>query len=174
MGNRCPSYGCVFLNHGSNDNLWCLVTVVWSEWQAPWLQGVGAGSSGAVYISSMLEELASLKVPMKMEQPLLLGRPRPPTSCLARAVAAERVMPPRGCFAAWVSLRSSRMLVLPKLFAVVVAWPSSVTDVALGSTSGSCCRACDAPSRTLYRVGFDGRLGRLSRWIPSAAATSPE
>jgi hypothetical protein len=35
----------------------------------------------------------------------LLGRPRSPMSRLAppRAVAAERVMPPRGCFAAWAS-----------------------------------------------------------------------
>jgi hypothetical protein len=40
------------------------------------------------------------------------------------------------------------------LFAVVVAWPPSGTDVVLGSTSGSCCRACDAPSRMLCRVGF--------------------
>jgi hypothetical protein len=102
--------------------------------------------------------------------------PRPPMSCLAppRAVAAERVMPPRGCFAAWASLWSSRMLVLPKLFAVVVAWSSLVTDVALSSTSGSCCRVCDAPSRMLCHVGLGGRLGRLSRWIPTTAATSPE
>jgi hypothetical protein len=66
------------------------------------------------------------------------------------------------------------MLVLPKLFAVVVAWPSLVTDVVLGSTSGSCCRACDAPSRVLCRVGLGGRLGRLSRLILTAAATSLE
>jgi hypothetical protein len=34
---------------------------------------------------------------------LLLGRPRPLTSCLAppRAVVVERVMPPRGCFTVW-------------------------------------------------------------------------
>jgi hypothetical protein len=67
-------------------------------------------------------------------------------------------MPPRGCLAAWVLLWSSRMLVLPKLFAVVVAWPSLVTDVAFCSTSGTCCRACDAPSRMLCRVGLGGRL----------------
>jgi hypothetical protein len=48
------------------------------------------------------------------------------------------------------------------VFVAVVAWSSSVTDVVLGSTSGSCCRACDAPSRMLCRVGFGGRLGRLS------------
>jgi hypothetical protein len=40
---------------------------------------------------------------------------------------------------------------------VVVAWPSSVTDVAFGSTSGSRCRACDAPSRMLCRAGLGGR-----------------
>jgi hypothetical protein len=50
------------------------------------------------------------------------------------------------------------MLVLSKLFAIVVAWPSLVTDVALGSTSGSCYRACDAPSWMLCRVGLGGRL----------------
>jgi hypothetical protein len=66
------------------------------------------------------------------------------------------------------------MLVLLKLFAVVVAWLSLVTDVALGSTSGSCCQACDAPLRMLCHVGLGGRLGRLSRWIPTATATSPE
>jgi hypothetical protein len=52
------------------------------------------------------------------------------------------------------SLWSSRRLVLPLLFAVVVAWPYSTTDVVLGSTSDSCCRACDALSRMLCRVGF--------------------
>jgi hypothetical protein len=51
---------------------------------------------------------------------------------------------------------------VPLLFAVVVAWPPLATDAVLGSTSGSCCRVCDAPSRMLCRVGFGDRLGRLS------------
>jgi hypothetical protein len=84
-------------------------------------------------------------------------------------------------FATWVSLWSSRMLVLPKLFAVIVAWSSLVTDVALGSTSGGCCRVCDAPSRMLCRVGLGGRLvvslgGLLPRlhllsWVLCVVAT---
>jgi hypothetical protein len=115
---------------------------------------------------------------------LLLGRPRPPTSCLAppRAVAAERVTPPCGSFAAWVSLWSSRMLVLPTLFAVVVAWPSLVTDVALGSTLGSCCRACDAPrgcfAAWASAAALVVSLGRLLpprlhllSWVPCGVAT---
>jgi hypothetical protein len=48
------------------------------------------------------------------------------------------------------------------LVGVVVARSSSVTDVVFGSTSSSRCRACDAPSRMLCRVGLGGRLGRLS------------
>jgi hypothetical protein len=57
---------------------------------------------------------------------------------------------------------------------VVVAWPSSVTDVAFGSTSGSRCRVCDAPSRMLCRVGLGGRLGRLLGGIFATTAASPE
>jgi hypothetical protein len=41
------------------------------------------------------------------------------------------------------------LMVLSSLFAVVIVWPSPVTDVALGSTSGGRRRECDAPSRML-------------------------
>jgi type IV secretory pathway VirB2 component (pilin) len=57
---------------------------------------------------------------------------------------------------------------------VVVAWSSSVTDVAFGSTSGSCCRVCDAPSWMLCRVGHGSRLGRLLGGLFATTATSLE
>jgi hypothetical protein len=80
------------------------------------------------------------------------------------------VVAPRACL--WIhraSFCSVDALALPSsdvgvplLFAVVVAWLSLATDVVLGSTLGSCCRVCDAPSRMLCRVGSGDRLGRLS------------
>jgi hypothetical protein len=87
---------------------------------------------------------------------------------------ATLLHPPRPLSQAPPSLWSSRWMVMLELFTIVVAWPSSATNVVLGSTSGSCCRACDAPSRMLCRVGLGGRLGRLSRLILTAVATSLE
>jgi hypothetical protein len=47
---------------------------------------------------------------------------------------------------------------------VVVAWPSSVTDVAFGSTSGSRYRVCDAPSWMLLPRGPRRPPRSPSRW----------
>jgi hypothetical protein len=67
---------------------------------------------------------------------------------------ATLLHPPRPLSQAPPLLWSSRWMVLPELFAVVVAWLSPATDVVLGSTSGSYCQACDVPSRMLYHGGF--------------------
>jgi hypothetical protein len=46
---------------------------------------------------------------------------------------------------------------------VVVAWPSSVTDVTFGSTSGSRCRACDAP-RGCFAAWASAAASIALRW----------